>query len=385
VPRLATNWEISPDGLTYSFKVRQGVKFHNDEVLTAEDVEYSLERIFVIEYSSWIGPGSSWMFYDAFFNVFGSRGDNGSIIVTGQQIDDAVTRNETAVTLHLVKPYPPLLQVLSQPWSSILCKKWCVQVGDWPGTYNNWTLYNRPTRTAIENRTSGPPGPRIDAMCGTGPFMLDYYVVGREWQLLRFNGFWGGWPAPGSGGSLRRVKVLRVDDVRAREDMFLDGRLDHTQVPQAEVGEVLGQSGVRSIYPLEQLMCEALFFTFNISTSSPLMGVPGGLPKGTVNENGIPPDFFTDINVRKGFACAFNYSKLIAEALRGEAYQPATPIIPGLPFYNPAQEKYRVNLTEANRYFSLAWGGQLWSSGFNFTICYNEGNAYRRKACEIQS
>ena len=112
--------------------------------------------------------------------------------------------------------------------------------------------------------------------------------------------------------------------------MFLDGQLDHVQVPRTAIDEVLGQPGVRSIYPLEQLVCEAFFFTFNISTSSPLMGVPGGLPKGTLNQSGIPPDFFTDINVRKGFAYAFNYSQLIAEALQGEAYQPATPIIPGL-------------------------------------------------------
>ena len=383
VPRLATNWEMTPDGLTYSFTIRQDVKFQNGEVLTVEDVEYSLERILVIECSLSRVDGPSWMFYDAFFNFFGSRYDNGSFTVTGQQIDDAVTRNETAVTLHLTKPYLPFLQVLSQTWSSILCKTWCIQIGDWPGTWSNWTLYNRPTKTAIENQTSGPPGPRIDAMCGTGPFMLDYYVTNIEWQLVRFNGYWGGWPAAGSSGSLRRVRVLRIDDAHTREDMFLDGRLDHTQIPRADVGEILDQPGVRSIYPLEQLICEDLFFTFNISTSSPLMGVPGGLQKGTLNESGIPPDFFTDINVRKGFAYAFNNSKLIAEALQGEAYQPATPIVSELPFYNPAQEKYSINLSEANRYFSLAWGGQLWSSGFNFTVCYNEGNTVRQRACEI--
>jgi peptide/nickel transport system substrate-binding protein len=383
VPRLATDWEISPDGLTYSFKIRQGVKYHNDEVLTTEDVEYSFERMFVIEYSTWLGMGPSFFFYDAFFNVFGSRDENGSFIVAGQQIDDAITRNETVVTLHLAKPYAPLLQMLSMTYGSILCKKWCTQIGDWPGTWNNWTLYNRPTKTAIENQTSGPPGPRTDAMCGTGPFMLEYYSVDTEWQLLKFNGYWGGWPAPGSGGSLRRIKMLTISDPAAREGMLLDARLDHTEVPETEIDEVLGQPGIRSVYPLEQLMCEAFFFTFNISTSSPLMGVPGGLPKGRLNESGIPPDFFTDINVRKGFAYAFNYTKLIAEALLGEAYQSATPIIPGLPYSNPAQEKYSVDMTMAAQFFSQAWGGQLWSSGFNFTLCYNEGNTNRQKICEI--
>ena len=382
VPRLATNWEISPDGLTYTFWIRQGVKFHNNENLSVEDIEYSFERMLVIERSRNVW-GPAWMFYEAFFNVFESQYDNGTFIVTGQQMDDAITSDQTAVVFHLAKPYPPFLQMLSQTWGSILCKKWCIQIGDWPGTWNNWTLYNRPTRTAIENRTTGPPGPRTDVMCGTGPFMLDYYVTNGEWQLLRFNDYWRGWPAPGSSGSLRRVKVLRIDDTQTRMSMFLDGQLDHVQVPRTAIDEVLGQPGVRSIYPLEQLVCEAFFFTFNISTSSPLMGVPGGLPEGTLNQSGIPPDFFTDINVRKGFAYAFNYSQLIAEALRGEAYQPATPIIPGLPFSSPEQEKYSINPDKANLFFSQAWGGQLWSSGFNFTLCYNEGNAVRQKTCEI--
>ena len=41
VPVLATEWAISDDGLTYAFKIREGVKFHNGEILTTEDVEYS--------------------------------------------------------------------------------------------------------------------------------------------------------------------------------------------------------------------------------------------------------------------------------------------------------------------------------------------------------
>ena len=383
VPRLATNWEISPDGLTYTFGIRQGVRFHNNETLTPEDVEYSLERIFVIGDMRAQAP---WMFYEAFFNVSGSRDEHVNFTVTGQQIDDAVTRNGTSVTLHLTRPYSPLMQILAEPWTSILCKKWCVQIGDWPGTWNNWTLYNNyygNLTTAIEAQSTDPPGPRTNAMCGTGPFMFDYYEARVEWQLVRFDGYWGGWPANGSGGSLKRVTGKIIVDWKTREDMFLDGQLDSLPVPVTEVGEVLGQPGVQSIYPLQQLTCYALFFNFNISTLSPFMGVSGGLPRGTLNESGIPPDFFTDVNVRKGFAYAFNYSQLIAEALNGEAFQPATPIIPGLPFYNPAQEKYDINLTKAAQCFSTAWGGQLWSSGFNFTICCNLGNTIRQKACLI--
>jgi peptide/nickel transport system substrate-binding protein len=43
-PSLATRWSESADGLTYDFELRQGVKFHNGDPFTAEDVKFSFER-----------------------------------------------------------------------------------------------------------------------------------------------------------------------------------------------------------------------------------------------------------------------------------------------------------------------------------------------------
>lgn len=295
VPRLATNWYISPDGLTYTFTIRQGVKFHNNETLTTEDVEYSFERLMVIDYET----GPAWMLYEPLLDVFGSRDAGGNLNVTGRQIDDAVTRNATAVIFHLAKPYPPFMQILAEAWSSTLCKKWCAEIGDWPGTWSNWTLYNRPSLTAIDSQNTEPPGPHINAMCGTGPYMLDYFRRNVKWSLIKFDQYWGGWPASGSAGFLQRVTSKRIVEWGVRKYMFLEGQLDYLPVPTAAIDEVLGQPGVRCIYPLEDLVCTAMFFTFNISTSSPYLGVPTGLPTGTFNESGIPPDFFSDINVRR--------------------------------------------------------------------------------------
>jgi peptide/nickel transport system substrate-binding protein len=44
IPELADKWEISPDGLTYTFKIRSGIKFHNGKDLTSADVKASFER-----------------------------------------------------------------------------------------------------------------------------------------------------------------------------------------------------------------------------------------------------------------------------------------------------------------------------------------------------
>src|SRR5258707_480958 len=43
-PCLAESWTMAPDGLSYAFMLRKGVRFHNGEALTAEDVKFSLER-----------------------------------------------------------------------------------------------------------------------------------------------------------------------------------------------------------------------------------------------------------------------------------------------------------------------------------------------------
>ncbi len=43
-PSLAESWTVSPDGLTYDFALRGGVKFHNGETMTADDVKFSFER-----------------------------------------------------------------------------------------------------------------------------------------------------------------------------------------------------------------------------------------------------------------------------------------------------------------------------------------------------
>ena len=44
-PALAENWQVSPDGKTYTFHLRQGARFHNGREVIAEDFVYSLTRL----------------------------------------------------------------------------------------------------------------------------------------------------------------------------------------------------------------------------------------------------------------------------------------------------------------------------------------------------
>src|SRR5437762_12936283 len=45
-PELAESWQISPDGLTWTFKLREGVRFHDGQELTSADVKFTFDRLF---------------------------------------------------------------------------------------------------------------------------------------------------------------------------------------------------------------------------------------------------------------------------------------------------------------------------------------------------
>lgn len=87
--------------------------------------------------------------------------------------------------------------------------------------------------------------------------------------------------------------------------------------------------------------------------------------------------------MRKGFCYAFDYDTFITDILLGEATQIGSPVVDGLYGYNPSASKYALNLTKAQEHFEAAWGGDVWTNGFSFTLLYNAGNDVRKAACEI--
>jgi len=47
-PHVAESWDVSPDGLAYTFRIRKGIKFHDGNALTAEDVKFTMDRLLAI-------------------------------------------------------------------------------------------------------------------------------------------------------------------------------------------------------------------------------------------------------------------------------------------------------------------------------------------------
>jgi peptide/nickel transport system substrate-binding protein len=90
IPWLATDWAMSSDGLTWTFTLRDGVRWHDGQPLTADDV------VFSIEYCQ-AHPGASWFMTQI------------------SEIDSAEAIGDNQVSIRLARPFAPFLQTVAEP------------------------------------------------------------------------------------------------------------------------------------------------------------------------------------------------------------------------------------------------------------------------------
>jgi peptide/nickel transport system substrate-binding protein len=406
LPQLATEWSIVQNngtkisnntGLefyyTYYFKIRTGVPWQNSSygTVTPADVEYTFERAMVLE----PGDNPQWMFYEPLLNgatmtyIDGHNVDpEGNLTErawVGWAIDEAVESNSTHVWFNLAYPgaYAPLMQILTQQWSSIICKAWANSLGrasnwngDWGADHTAYYSYHLPEVPPLDDPTP--------AVMGSGPFKLAHLdQTLHYWDADRFTGYWRGWGSAGSygigwpafGGSkpagyIDHFVLTWAYDWNARSTKFLNGEVDYCAVPRQYIGQMLNQPNIRCTYPLPSLACDAYFFQFNISSTSPYGPI---LPSGTFNESGVPADFFGNttwgVHVRKAFASVIDYDTYISSVFLGEAVHPATAIIPALPYYDPTVKSYSYNLSRAVE--ELKQVPDLWDTGFTIKLIHN--------------
>jgi ABC-type transport system substrate-binding protein len=185
VPSLAKSWEISADKLTYTFHLRNDVFFHDDECfaggkgrrMTAEDVAYSFNRIVDPATAS---PGS-WIFNGKADSVNGFKA-----------IDD------TTFQLKLIRPYHPILGILSMQYCSIVPQE---AVKKWGTDFR---------RHAV----------------GTGPFQFVAWEEGQA-MILKKNKRYFEKDAAGNGlPYLDGIKVSFYDSKATEFLLFRQGKLD---------------------------------------------------------------------------------------------------------------------------------------------------------------
>ena len=397
VPMLATevptaeNGLIKDDGLTYIFPIRKDVKFHNGDILIPEDVVYSIKRALIFDRSG----GPVWMFCEPLLDVYSiedkaveitgvenysdlfeggdPRGELKSeykeamIKVFTDYVDKTVEVDGDNVVFHLAQAYAPFLSILSHSgsWSSIIDKEWAIAQGAWDGKADTWWKYHDPENEkdplyAVEN--------------GTGPFVLKKWVPEEIILLDRFDDYWRG-PA-----NIKNVQIKYIKEYTTRKLMLQTGDADIVYIPVQYLSEVEGIEGVTVTKNLPQLSNVASMFPWTIDAESPYIG------SGKLDGKGIPPDFFSDIHVRKGFSYLFPYNIFITKVMKGLAIRNPGPIVKGLPAYTDDPSLfYEFSLLNAVDEFKLAWDGELWEKGCEFNIFYNEGNDVRKAAVDMLS
>ncbi|MDR1945743.1 MAG: ABC transporter substrate-binding protein [Desulfovibrio sp.] len=135
VPLLAESWELLDDKRSYRFTLKQGVKFHNGEVMTADDVVFSFKRA--------SGQGAAIKAWSSYLSDVEKVDDRTVILRTARPLSDA------------------FLGSLGHPWASILNKKAVISTGQDYGT----------------------------APVGTGKFRLRRLVTGDRVELERFDDY----------------------------------------------------------------------------------------------------------------------------------------------------------------------------------------------------
>ena len=100
-PDLAESYSVSDDGMTYTFNLRQGVKFHNGRELTSDDIKYSIERSVNPETQS-PGAGFFWSI-DGFDSMSSGSANNLSGISTPDKHTVVIKLSQPDATfLHVV-------------------------------------------------------------------------------------------------------------------------------------------------------------------------------------------------------------------------------------------------------------------------------------------
>jgi peptide/nickel transport system substrate-binding protein len=179
---LAESYEVSEDGLTYTFKIRQGVKFHDGSPLTIDDVVYTFERL---------------------------MGLNGGEKLSGNfdNVASIEAPDDTTFVMTLKEPNSNFLYSLTALQSAIVAK-------------NNDGKHN-------------------DHPIGTGPFAFVNYSPGVSLELKKHEDYWQeGLPY------LNKVDFVFQSDDQAAVMSLLAGEVDVTGVPGHRVAEVEGSFNI---------------------------------------------------------------------------------------------------------------------------------------------
>lgn len=364
VPVLATDYEISDDGLTYTYTLREGVQFHSGNDFSCRDVEYSIERILVMNNS---GTGV-WFQADALLDTQANANDDESI--TFERIDNAVEcLDDFTVQFNLPSPDPAFFVKMMYTNASIIDSQWAIENGEWSGTEEDWREW-----VGFDGHDSF----LHDNVSGTGAYELVEWD-GTDSVYTAFDGYWGEQP------DIQTFQYQIVDELATRILALQNGEADEIILGSTSdwatlEAQVRGIDGVRIWEDDDWASTSvgAIHMTHDITVED-----NDAVGSGQLDGNGIPGDFFQDVDVRKGFAYSFDQDVVIEELYLGNGSRLTMALPPSFLGYDETIPTYEFDPEMAEQHFRQAYDGELWDTGFELTIMYNTGNQTRQTIAEI--
>lgn len=218
VPAAAERWEISPDGLTYTFHLRKGAKWSNGEPVTAADFEFAWKSVLSPEFASSYA-------YQLFYLK------NGRAYNEKKAAADAVgikARGDYILEVTLERPTPFFLSLVA------------------------FRTYYPVNRTAVANDRWAADA---KTFVGNGPFRLTSWVHDNKMELVRNEHYW-------DAGKVRMAKVdiILVDSAATRLVMFENKQLDMADNPPISEIPRLQKEGKLKIFPFLGVS----YFPFNV-------------------------------------------------------------------------------------------------------------------------
>lgn len=350
------NGLISKDRLKYVLPIRQGVRFHDGSLMTAEDVRYSFLRFMLLDSEG--GPAA--LLLRPLLGVAGTRDAAGRRVISFQDAARAVAVENGQVVFTLKKPDSSFLKLLAS-LPIVTSMAWAAAQKDWDGSEDSWTAFNaRPAdQTGLHAR-----------MNGTGPFRLDR-AEDDELLLARHDEYWR------RPGALERVRLKVVPNGGLRLFMLQAGDADSSYLEDSLRPYAEAAKGLRVVDGFfGEDLGEIVYFNFKAAgEDNELLG------SGRLDGAGVPPDFFSDIEVRRGFAWAFDYDQFARAAYGDRARRVRGPFPPSMA---PGADgrPYVKDLKQARDAFRKAFGGAVWKKGFVLPVVYGGNDLARESAAE---
>lgn len=359
VPGLATKWEETDKGLGYRFTLRDGVKFHTGNPFTCADAEYTFQRNLVTNTSA----SGNWFLSESLLGTPSNAQDDKDGLVTWAAIDKAVQCDGNVLVFKLPKPDPAFISKLAYTGQGIVDSKHAIEIGEWDGTEATW-------KDAVGKDLEGSPLAQDPS--GTGAFKLQSRDTNNI-VLQRNDSYWGEAPA------LKTVVLQIVPEEASRNQALLNGDADYVEIaggrPFIEQ-QLAGQPGIKVLDNLPDT------YVFGISMNQKVKD-PVNLGSGKLDGQGIPADFFSDINVRKAFVASFDPQAYVDQVQSGKG-TPRNFMLPdSFMGYDPSLPTAKFDPAAAEEYFKKAWGGQVWENGFTINASTRQGNLAHQTMLEM--